>query len=63
MDGHDSSGGGGTGEGKHKGIEKKEIAVWKFPEELDESAVCNWVDAVDMQLEVWCTTSSTRAWS
>ena len=53
-DGQGQSGvfGKGSPHGGHKGIDKKEIAVWKFPGGLDKSSFCHWVDAVDLQLEM-----------
>ena len=41
----------GGSDGGGKGMDKKEIAVWNLPEELDKSAFRHWVDAVDVQLE------------
>ena len=35
-----------------KGIDKKDIAVWKLPEDLDKQAFRHWLDAVDQQLEL-----------
>ena len=50
IDGQGTSGGFGKGSphGKQKGVDKKEIAVWKLPEELDKAAFRHWVDAVDL---------------
>ena len=43
--------GGGDGKGGSR-VDKKDIAVWKLPDDLDKSAFRHWVDAVDQQLEV-----------
>ena len=42
----------GGGKGKGSNIDKKEVAVWKLPEEIDKMSFRHWVDAVDMQLEM-----------
>ena len=42
----------GEGGDREKGIDKKEIAVWKLPEEVDKTAFRHWIEAVDMQLEL-----------
>ena len=41
-----ASGGGG------RGIDKKEVSVWKPPEELDRMAFRHWSDAIDVNLEL-----------
>ena len=54
----DQSGPPGLGSGKGKGggmdknIDKKEIAVWKIPDDVDKTGFRHWVEAVDMQLEL-----------
>ena len=40
----------GEGQGSTR-IDKKNIAVWKLPEDLDKLSFRHWVDAVDQQLE------------
>ena len=45
-------GGKGKGGGVDKNIDKKEIAVWKIPDEVDNTGFRNWVEVVDMQLEL-----------
>ena len=64
IDGQGTSGcfGKGGPHGGRKGVDKKEIAVWKLPEELDKVSFRHWVDAVDLQLEM-STTLSTRGFS
>ena len=54
IDGQGQSGGFGKGSphGGHKGIDKKEITVGNLLEELDKSSLRNWVDAVDLQLDM-----------
>ena len=57
MEGGNSRGGGGSSSGghgdKHRGIDKKEIAVWKLPEgDVDKIAFRHWVEAMDVQLEL-----------
>ena len=54
IDGQGTSGGFGKGgpHGGHTGVDKKEIAVWKLPEEFDKASFRHWVDAVDLQLEM-----------
>ena len=42
----------GKGRGGDRGIDEKEIAVWKNPEDVDKTGVRHWVEAVDMQLEL-----------
>ena len=43
----------GPGEGKGgRNIDKKEISVWKLPEDLDKQSFRHWLDAVDQQLEL-----------
>ena len=42
----------GEGGNREKGIDKKEIALWKLPEEVDKTAFRHWIEAVDMQLEL-----------
>ena len=38
--------------GNAKGIDKKEIAVWKIPEDVDKQCFRHWLDAIDQQLEL-----------
>ena len=45
-------GGKGRGGGTDKNIDKKEIAVWKIPDDVDKTGFRHWVKAVDMQLEL-----------
>ena len=42
---------GSEGKGGGKGIDKQEIAIWKFPHELDKQAFRHWFDAAYQQLE------------
>ena len=44
----------GRGEGnqKGKGMDKKDVAVWKLPEELNKIQFRHWNDAVETQLEM-----------
>ena len=42
--------GGGEGKGSTR-ADKKDIAVWKLPDDLDKLSFRHWVDAVDQQLE------------
>ena len=51
IDGQGVSGGFGK-RSPHKGIDKKEIGVWKLQEELDKSSFRHWDDAVDLQPEM-----------
>ena len=51
-----NSGGKGTGldgkaSGKGSGIDKKEVAVWKLPEDVTKIQYRHWSNAVDLQLE------------
>ena len=41
---------GGDGKGSSR-VDKKDIAVWKLPDDLDKSSFRHWFDAVDQQLE------------
>ena len=43
-------GGGGRGRGEKSSLDKKELAVWKLPEDVDKMSFRHWVDAVDVQL-------------
>jgi len=54
IDGQGTGGGISKGgpHGGHKSVDKKEIAVWKIPEDVDKAAFRHWVDAVDFQLEM-----------
>ena len=42
----------GEGGNREKGIDKKVIAVWKLPQEVDKTAFRHWIEVVDMQLEL-----------
>ena len=41
----------GKGGGKGGGIDKKEVAVWKLPEDVTKIQYRHWSNAVDLQLE------------
>ena len=37
--------------GKAAGIDKKEVAAWKLPDQISKADFRHWIDAVDLQLE------------
>ena len=43
---------GSGGNAFRSSVDKKEIAVWKLPEDVDKINFRHWLDAVDMQLEM-----------
>ena len=44
-------GAGSEGKGSGNGIDKKEVAVWKLPEDVSKVQYRHWSNAVDNQLE------------
>jgi SMC interacting uncharacterized protein involved in chromosome segregation len=50
IDGQGATGGFGKGgpHGGSKSVDKKEIAVWKIPEDVDKASFRHWVDAIDL---------------
>ena len=56
---------GGGGKGTGSSIDRKEVAVWKLPEEVSKIQFRHWVNVVDLQLEAahgWRHADITLNW-
>ena len=49
--GFGGDGGKGSGSGFGKGVDRKEVAVWKLPDDVSKVQFRHWANAVDLQLE------------